>query len=329
MRAVVITRPGDPGVLDLREVPDPPPPGPGEVLVAVDATAVNRADILQRLGRYPAPAGTRDDVPGLEMAGRILETGRGVTGWEAGDRVMALLPGEGYAERVVTPATMLMPVPDSLTTVEAAAIPEAFLTAFDALFLQGGLSPGETVLIHAAGSGVGTAAVQLAASAGCRSIGVAGSPAKLERAADLGLGVGVDRHREDFAAVVADQTHGRGVDVVLDLVGGGAWAGNIASLAPRGRMVLVGTLAGRTAEIDIGAVMGKRLRIHGTVLRSRPVWEKAALTAEFCRRVLPRFADGTLRPVVDRVLPLAEAAAAHRAVEDDATFGKVVLRVGP
>ena len=326
MRAAVVTEPGDPDVFALRELPDPEP-GPDEVLVAVHASALNRADLMQRRGGYPAPPGIRQDVPGLEMAGVVERAGERVTQWSPGDRVMALLGGGGYASLVTVPERQLMAVPERLDCEQAAAIPEVFLTAFDALFQQCELVPGESVLIHAAGSGVGTAAIQLAALAGCRVIGTAGSDDKLAGAARLGLDVGVNYHDADFAEVVAADSGGRGVDVVLDVIGAPYWDRNIASLAVRGRMVLVGTMGGGKLETNVGALMGKRLRVHGTVLRARPSEEKAALTQTFARRYLHHFASGRLVPVVDRVFPLAEVADAHRHMESNANFGKIVLRV--
>lgn len=324
MRAAVITAPGGAEVFAIQELPEPVP-GPEEALVAVRATALNRADLLQRRGRYPGPPGTRDDLPGLEMAGEVLAVGERVTAWRPGDRVMALLAGGGYGARVAIHERMLMAVPANLDFVHAAAVPEVFLTAFDALFGQCELQSGESVLVHAVGSGVGSAAVQLASVAGCRVFGTAGSADKLARAAELGLNVGIDYQTEDFAAVVAERTGKRGVDVVLDVIGAPYWERNLASLAMRGRMVIVGTLGGGKVEVELGALMGKRLRVHGTVLRARPLEEKAALTQAFARRWLPLFASERLVPVVDRVYPLAEVADAHRYMETNANFGKIVL----
>jgi putative PIG3 family NAD(P)H quinone oxidoreductase len=321
----VITAPGGPEVFAIQELPDPVP-GTEEALVAVRATALNRADLLQRRGRYPGPAGTRDDLPGLEMAGEVLAVGERVTACRPGDRVMALLAGGGYGSRIAIHERMLMPVPANLEFVQAAAIPEVFLTAFDALFGQCELQPGESVLVHAVGSGVGSAAVQLASVAGCRVFGTAGSADKLARAAELGLNVGIDYHAEDFAAVIAERTARRGVDVVLDVIGAPYWERNLASLAVRGRMVIVGTLGGGKIEVELGALMSKRLRVHGTVLRARPLEEKAALTQAFARRWLPLFASERLVPVVDRIYPLAEVADAHRYMETNANFGKIVLQ---
>ena len=326
MRAAVISEPGDPDVFEIRELPDPEP-GPEEILVAVHASALNRADLMQRRGGYPAPPGIRGDVPGLEMAGVVEATGERVTTWQVGDRVMALLGGAGYASRVTVHERQVMAVPDNLSFDEAAAIPEVYLTAFDALFQHCELLPGESVLVHAAGSGVGTAATQLASVSGCRVYGTAGSEDKLARAADLGLDVGVNYHEADFAEVIAEDTGGAGVNVILDVIGAPYWERNLASLAVRGRLVLVGTMGGGRLETNLGLLMGKRLRVHGTVLRARPLEEKAALTQIFARRHLGHFASGQLVSVVDRVYPLDEVAEAHRHMESNANFGKIVLHI--
>lgn len=325
MRAAVVVTPGGPDGFAIQELPDPQP-GPEEALVAVHATALNRADLLQRRGRYPGPLGTREDLPGLEMAGVVLVVGERVRGWAPGARVLALLAGGGYGSRVVVHERMLMATPPNLSCEQAASIPEVFLTAYDALFEQCALQPGEAVLVHAAGSGVGTAAVQLAAAAACRVFGTVGSADKLTRAAKLGLHHGIDYHAEDFAEAIAVATARRGVDVILDVIGAPYWARNLASLAVRGRMVLVGTMGGATLEVDLGALMGKRLQVRGTVLRARALEEKATLTQAFARRWLPLFADGRLVPVIDRVFPLAQVADAHRLMESNANFGKIVLR---
>ena len=327
MRAAVITQPdGDPAdAFEVQELPDPVP-GPGEVLVAIHASALNRADLMQRRGRYPGPAGTRDDIPGLEMAGTVEVAGERVTGWQAGDRVMALLGGEGYASKVVVHERMLMALPSKLSFEQGAAIPEVFLTAYDALFWHCELALGESVLIHAAGSGVGTAAIQLAKAQSCRVFGTAGSPEKLEAAAKLGLDVGINYKTQDFAEVVKDETGGQGVDAILDVIGAPYWDQNLASLAPRGHMVIVGQMGGSRVEVNLG-VLGGRQRVSGTRLRARPLEEKATLTQEFAKRCLPLFENETLVPVVDRVFPLEETGAAHAYMETNANFGKIVLRV--
>lgn len=328
MRAAVISEPGGPEVFRVQEVPDPAV-GPEEVLVSVQATALNRADLLQRRGRYPAPPGLRDDIPGLEMAGVVESVGERVVDWKPGDHVMALLGGMGYASMVAVHERMLSRVPPNLDFVQAASIPEVFLTAYDAMFLQCDLQMGESVLIHAAGSGVGTAAIQLAASASCRVFGTAGSQEKLERAAELGLDVGINYHEQDFADVIRERTDGRGVDVILDVIGAPYWERNVSSLALKGRMVIVGSMGGaRVEQMNIGLLSARRASVRGTLLRSRPLEEKAALVQAFNDRVLPLFANETLVPVVDRVYPLDEVSEAHAYMESNANFGKIVLRVG-
>jgi putative PIG3 family NAD(P)H quinone oxidoreductase len=332
MRAVVITRPGGPEVLEVREVATPEP-GPGEILVRVVAAGLNRADILQRKGHYPAPPGSPTDIPGLEYAGEVADIGPDTTRWRAGDRVMGLVGGGACAEYLVTHADTAIPVPAAWPgtaagadpLVLAGAVPEVFLTAYDALVLQLGMKSGETVLVHAVASGVGTAALQLVKAWGARCIGTSRSAAKLERARALGLDVAVDSSREDFAEAVRRETGDRGVDVVLDLVGGPFLEGNLQALAPRGRMVIVGLTAGRTASLDMGVVLNKRLTLVGTAMRSRTLAEKVAVACAFEGEVLPLFAAGRLRPVLDRTFPMAQIGEAHRVLETDATFGKLVL----
>lgn len=324
MRAIVIARPGGPEVLELRDLPDPVP-SRGEVLVRVRATAVNRADLLQRIGVYPAPPDAPADVPGLEFAGEVEAIGEGVTELAPGDRVFGLAGGGTYAEKIVLHARALARIPPLLGLVEAAAVPEAFVTAFDALVGRARLLPGETVLVSAVGSGVGTAAVQLVRAMGARSIGTSRTEEKLERAVALGMDESIVAKGGTFAARVRELTDGRGVDVVLELVGGRYVAEDVACMAPRGRLVVVGLTGGAHADLDLAAVLRKRLEIHGTVLRSRPLEEKIAVTTAFARHVVPLFARGVLRPVVDRVLPLDAAAEAHRALEANVAFGKIVL----
>lgn len=327
MRAVIVTEPGGPEVLMVREIPDPIP-GPEEVLVEVRATALNRADLAQRRGRYPAPPGVRADVPGLEMAGVVTAVGERVTGAKVGDRVFGLLGGGGYAERAVTHERMVVPIPNGMSFPDAAAIPEVFFTAHDALFNQCDLRMGESVLIHAVGSGVGTAAIQLAKSAGATAFGTASSADKLSRAVELGLDVAINYKRQNFRDVIQSETKGRGVDVILDVVGAPYWEDNLASLAVLGRMVMVGTLGGAKIEANLGALMGKRLRVCGTVLRARPLEEKIALTQEFAHQVLPLLVAGKVKPVVDSVFPLERASEAHAYMEANKNFGKIVLTVG-
>jgi len=325
MRAIVITKPGGPEVLEERSRPLPEP-GVGQIRVRVRASALNRADLAQRRGGYPAPPGVPPDVPGLEYAGEVDAVGQGATLWPVGSRVMGIVGGGGHAEQLCVHEREAMPVPAHLSWEEAAAIPEVFLTAYDALVRQLGLQPGERLLVHAVGSGVGTAALQLARVAGATVIGTSRSPDKLARARALGLDTGIDASAGDWAQQVEDATGKAGVQAILDLVGGSYLGGNLRVLAPRGRMIAVGIPGGARAELDLGALLYKRLRIYGTVLRARPLEEKIALAREFAERVLPLFAAGRLRPVVDRVHSFAEVRDAHRLMESDATFGKVVLR---
>jgi putative PIG3 family NAD(P)H quinone oxidoreductase len=326
MRAIVIRQPGGPEVLELRDVPSPEP-SRGEVRVRVRATAVNRADLLQRLGRYPAPPGSPPDIPGLEFAGEVEALGDGVTEVALGDRVFGIVGGGGYAEQLVVHARALAPMPRAMSFEEAAAVPEAFITAWDAMVDQGRLAAGEWVLVHAVGSGVGTAAVQLARAVGGRIVGSARSEEKLARARDYGLDEGVVATEARFADEVLARTGGRGVDVVVDLVGGAYVRENLACVAMRGRIVVVGMMAGAACEVDLPLLMHKRAEIRGTVLRARPLEEKIVAAQALERHLVPLFDRGALRPVVDRTLPLARAAEAHALLQSNETFGKIVLEV--
>jgi putative PIG3 family NAD(P)H quinone oxidoreductase len=325
MRAVVVTRPGGPEVLQLAERPLPEP-GPGEIRVRVHASALNRADLLQRRGLYPAPPGAPQDVPGLEYAGEVDAVGEGAGLWAVGNRVMGIVGGGGYAEYVVVHEREAMRIPQGFSYEEGAAIPEAFLTAYDALFTRLELLMGERVLIHAVGSGVGTAALQLARAAGAVTIGTSRSPEKLRRAAELGLDVGIDTGREELAAALESATSGGGVHAVVDLVGGKLLEQSLRGLAQGGRVVVVGTVAGSRVELDLGLLLQRRIRIVGTVLRTRPLEEKIALAREFSSTVLPLLSSGKIRPVVDRVIPFADVADGHRQMEENDTFGKIVLK---
>jgi putative PIG3 family NAD(P)H quinone oxidoreductase len=325
MRAIVITQPGDADVLAMREVPDPDP-GPGEARIRVRAFGINRADLLQRLGRYPAPPGSPEDIPGLEFAGEVDRVGDGVGNLAVGDRVMGIVGGGSYAELVVTNASHLIPVPTGMSFAEAAAIPEVFITAHDALErLDVGV--GEWVLVHAVGSGVGTAAVQLIRAREALSIGTSRTQSKLDRAMQLGLHAGIDTSSEELVSAVHGVTSG-GVHAVVDLLGGTLLSATLHSMRPRGRLVLVGLTAGRRADMDLGLVMSRRLRIEGTVLRSRSADEKTSVTESFVDRVLPLFETSTVRPVLDRVYSFSEVADAQRYVEANENFGKVVVEVG-
>ncbi len=323
MRAIIISASGGSEVLEEREVPEPHP-GPNEVKVRVRASALNRADISQRRGSYPAPAGVPANIPGLEYAGEIEEIGEHVTRWKTGDRVMGLVGGGAHAEILCTNELEAMRIPERLTFEEAAAIPEAFLTAYDAIFVQLGMKIGERLLIHAAGSGVGTAAIQLSARAGLRTIGTSRSAAKLEKAKKLGLECAVEASGDNWPDGVME-IFSDGVDAVLDLVGGSYLAGNMKVLVSRGRIILVGLTGGRQQEIQLGMMLHKRLHIFGTVLRSRSSEDKILLAQDFAVKIIPSFDDGSLMPIVDRVMPFSEIREAHDAMESNETFGKIVL----
>jgi putative PIG3 family NAD(P)H quinone oxidoreductase len=323
MRAVVITSPGEPDVLKLTEVPDPMP-GPGEVLVDVAAAGVNRADVAQRLGFYPPPPGA-PPYPGLECSGRISALGAGVTVWQPGDEVCALLGGGGYAEQVAVPQGQLLPVPDGVSLVDAAGLPETACTVYATVFQQARLTPGETILVHGGAGGIGTMAIQLAKSFGARVICTAGTPAKLERCTELGADLAVSYVREDFVSAVDVFTGGRGVDVILDIVGGPYLARNVTALATGGRLLVVSTQGGSSAELDLQMLMRKRGSILASTLRARPPAEKAAIVAGVREQVWPLISAGRVRPVTDRVLPMAEAAEAHRLMEQGAHVGKILL----
>ena len=324
MKAVVITEPGPPDVLRIKDVPDPAP-GTGEVRVRVAATAVNRADLLQRQGHYPPPSGWPADILGLEYAGEVDAVGPNVSVWEPGDRVMGLVGGGGYAEYVVVPADAAIALPSNLSFEEGAAIPEAFITADDALEIRMGLRGAETLLIHAVGSGVGTAALQLAKSMGATVLGTSRTPWKLERARELGLDVDIDASGGDFTEGVQAATAGRGVNAILDLVGGPYLAADVQCIGYLGRIVLVGLTGGRTAELDLGTLLRKRVTLVATVLRTRPAAEKAAAARTFEETVVPLLRRGAVRPVIHATLPMDEVVRAHEMVGSDATFGKVVL----
>ena len=326
MKAVVIAGKGGPEVLEVRELPIPAPGGE-QVRVRVRACGLNRADLLQARGFYPAPAGAPADVPGLEFAGEVDALGPAAVGQvEVGDRVFGIVAGGSQAEFLITHPRLLVKIPSDLDFESAAAVPEAFITAHDALTTQGGLAPGERVLIHAAGSGVGTAAVQIARAMGCFVLGTSRTTEKLERAKELGLDVGILNRRGEFADEVRRLTGDRGVEVLLDVLGGKALAGNIASLSYRGRLVFVGLLTGSKAEIDLGAALTKRLTMVGTVLRSRPLEEKIAATRAFADRVVPWLERGTVKPIVDSSFAIDDVRAAYERLGSNQGFGKVILR---
>ncbi len=324
MRAAIIPRPGPPSVLEIREVATPEP-GPGEIRVRVHAFGVNRADLLQRRGLYPAPPGSPQDIPGLEHAGVVDAVGADAEGWRPGDAVMGIVGGGAYAEYLVTSAEQVVRIPPGMSYENAAAIPEVFVTAHDALERLA-VVRGEWVLVHAIGSGVGTAAVQLIAARGAKCIGTSRTDAKLARARRLGMAVGVNTAGGDFAQSVLQLTGG-GAAAAIDLLGGPFLPQTIECMAHQGRIVLVGLSAGRRADIDLGTVLRQRLRIEGTVLRSRDSTEKAAVVRSFDLEVLPLFAAGKIAPVVDKVFGFADVAAAHEYLESNASFGKVVIQV--
>ena len=327
MKAITLDSHGGPEVLRLEEVPDPGP-SPQQLLVRVRAAGVNRADILQRQGSYPPPPG-ESDILGLELSGEVIGAGSSGQGFAPGDRVFALVGGGAYGERAVIDHRMAMRVPEGWTFAQAASVPESFFTAQENLFTLGDLREGETVLIHAAGSGVGTAAVQMARAAGTRVLVTAGSTEKIRKALELGAEAGCSYKERDFAGWVSEKTGGEGVDLVLDFIGAKYWERNLRSLRKTGRLLLVGLLGGAKVEVDLGVLLRRRLKVFGSVLRSRPLEEKIEITRRFSERCLPLLASGVLRPVIDRVLPLAEAAEAHRIIEANANFGKIVLEVPP
>jgi NADPH:quinone reductase len=325
-RAVVIEGKGEVDVLRIGEIAVRDP-GPGELLIEVAAAGLNRADVLQRRGFYPAPPGVAANVPGLEYAGTVAELGSGVTDFAKGDRVMGIVGGGGMASHIVVHAREAIRVPEGMALTDAAAIPEVFLTAYDALFVQASLDMGQTLLVHSVGSGVGTAAIQLARAVSARALGTSRTQDKLQRCQSLGLAVadGILVSDKRFAAMVAERTGGRGVDVILDTVGAAYLGENLAALASRGTLVVIGLMGGASAELTLGALLQKRACVVGSVLRSRPLEEKAALAQAFARATLPLFARGALAPVVDAVLPMADVQEAHRRMEKNDTFGKIVL----
>ncbi|MGK5442545.1 NAD(P)H-quinone oxidoreductase [Micromonospora sp. URMC 105] len=322
MHAITIPEPGGPEALVWAEVPDPEP-GPGEVVVDVRASAVNRADLLQRQGHYPPPPGA-PAYPGLECSGVISAVGPGVTGWEVGQEVCALLAGGGYAERVAVPAGQLLPVPAGVELVDAAALPEVACTVWSNVVRLARLGRGETLLVHGGGSGIGTFAVQLGVALGATVVATA-RPAKHDRLRELGAAHTVDYREQDFVEEVRRVTDGRGADVVLDIMGASYLSRNVAALADGGRLVVIGMQGGRKAELDLGALLAKRASVSATALRSRPLDDKADIVRGVREQVWPLVEAGTIRPIVDRRLPMAEAAQAHRLVESNEHVGKVLL----
>jgi putative PIG3 family NAD(P)H quinone oxidoreductase len=325
MRAIGVTGQGKEARLVPIEVPAPEP-GPDELRIDVVSTAVNRADLMQRRGLYPPPPGA-SEILGLECAGVVERVGANVREFSRGDRVMALLPGGGYAEQVVVHAGSALRVPESLGLVEAGAVPEVFLTCHLTLFEIADVRPGQTVLVHGGGSGIGTAAIQLLQRAGARVLVTAGSDEKCRRCLELGAERAIDYKRDDFAAAVRDATQGAGVDVVLDHVGAAYLERNVGVLKRGGKLVLIGLMGGSKAELDLAAVLSRHLWITGSTLRTRPVQEKAAIVRSFQTRFGDDLATGRIRPIIDRVLPLEQAQSAHDRVEASDHFGKLVLRL--
>ena len=323
MRAITLPSYGDADVLVLADVPDAVA-GPGEVVVDVVATAVNRADVMQRRGFYAPPPGS-SPYPGLECSGRITALGEGVTGWSLGDEVCALLAGGGYAEKVAVPIGQLLPVPAGLTLVQAAALPEVVCTVWSNVFQVARLQPGELLLVHGGTSGIGTMAVQLAKRHGARVLVTVGSAEKAARAQELGAERAIRYRDEDFVAVVRELTDGRGADVVLDNMGAAYLARNVEVLAPGGRLAVIGLQGGTKGELDLGLMLSKRTSVHATSLRARPLEEKAAIVAAVREHVWPAVEAGEVRPVIDQELPLERAADAHRALEESLHVGKILL----
>ncbi len=327
MKAVTITSFGGVAGLEIRDVPDAPPATLDRVRVRVRAAGLNRADILQRLGRYPAPPGYSTEIPGIEFAGEVESVGDEVRTWKIGDRVFGIIGGGGQAEYITVPENHLARVPDNLDWAEAAAVPEVFMTAHDALFTQCRVTIGEHVLIHAAGSGVGTAAIQLVRAAGAFAYGTSRTADKLKHAREFGLtaSITIDGNPNKFAEAAKHWTGGAGVNVVLDLVGAAYLTANLLSLAIKGRLIFVGTTSGSKAEIDYGIAMSKRLQIMGTSLRTRSLEEKATVTRLFAQQVVPLLRSGAVRPVLDQVFKWEDVRGAHERIESNESFGKVVL----
>lgn len=325
MKAIQITEPGGPDVLAWTDVPDPVP-GAGEVLIEVAASAVNRADLLQRAGFYPPPPGA-SEFPGLECSGRIAAVGDGVSDWNIGDEVCALLAGGGYAELVAVPAGQVLPVPKGVDLVTAAGLPEAVCTVWSNVFMGAALQPRETLLVHGGTGGIGTVAIQLAKALGARVVATAGSPEKVARCRELGADAAINYRTEDFVDRLNEITAGHGADVILDNMGASYLSRNVEALAVNGRLVIIGFQGGVRGELDLGRLMAKRAAILSTGLRARPVAEKSAIVASVREHVWPLTESGTLTVVTDQRFPMAEAAAAHRLVESSGHVGKVLLVV--
>jgi putative PIG3 family NAD(P)H quinone oxidoreductase len=323
MRAVTVREFGGPDVLQISELPDPDP-GPGEVLVQVAATAVNKGDTHQRVGNYPPPPGITD-VMGLECSGTVIALGEGVTRWKVGDAVCALMAGGGYASKAAIPQDQVMPVPRGVDIVDAAAVPEVAATVWSNVFMEACLAPGESLLVHGGAGGVGSFAISVAAALGHRVIATAGSPEKAAVCRELGADVAIDYHAEDFVAAVKTATDGRGVNVILDVMGGSYLDRNLKCLATGGRLAIIGMQGGTKGELNIGRLLVKRARVIATSLRPRPIAEKGAICRQLVERVWPLYESGAIKPVIDSVLPLAEVAQAHARIESSGNIGKIVL----
>ncbi len=323
MRAITIASPGGPDVLQVTDVADPVPQ-PGEVLIDIAAAGVNRADLLQRQGMYPPPPGA-PSYPGLECAGRIAALGEGVAGWNAGDQVCALLAGGGYAEKVAVPAGQVLPLPAGVSVTDAAGLPEVACTVHSNVVTLAGLRPGQTFLVHGGASGIGTFAIQLGRALGARVACTAGTPAKLARCRELGADLAINYADDDFVSAISDFTGGRGADVILDIMGASYLSRNVTALAPGGALVVIGLQGGTRAELDLNALLRKRASVHATSLRARPLSEKAAIVTAVRDQVWPLISSGHIHPVIDRTLPLAQAAQAHRLIEAGDHVGKILL----
>jgi len=326
MKAVIVEKPGDERALKLAEVPDPVPKD-DELLIRVRCAGLNRADLMQRQGFYPPPPGA-SDIIGLECAGEVIAVGGSAPGWRVGERAMALLPGGGYAEKAAVHFGSAMKVPAALSDEEAAGIPEVFLTAFLNIFMLAGIEAGDTVLVHGGGSGVGTAAIALLKEAGVRSIVTAGTDAKCEQCLKIGAAVAINYKHGPFAPQVKTATNGRGVDMILDSIGGAYLAPNIESLALGGRLVLIGLMQGTRAEIDLAQVVRRHLKIYGSTLRTRPAAEKAGIVSAFLARFGAALEAGRLRAPIYKTLPAADAPEAHRIMQASEHFGKIILKFG-
>ena len=325
MKAIIVQTDQEDRPLLWQEV-EGPAYGDDEVLVNIFATALNRADLMQRAGRYPPPAGA-PDIMGLEMAGQIAAVGANVKGWQVGDRVCALRPGGGYAEQVAVAGQMLMPIPAGWSYEQGAAVPEVFYTAYVNLFMEAGLQAGETVLVHGGASGVGTAAIQLIREAGCTVFATAGADEKTAKCTELGAALAINYKKADFAERILEQTNEGGVDVILDIVGADYLARNLQVLKLRGRLVFIATLGGVEAQINLSQLMRQRLRLIGSVLRSRSVAEKVEIKERFMAQFWPKLQDGTIRPVIDSTYPVQEANAAHQRMAENKNIGKIILKV--